>query len=135
MTVFPAYKFVKTHALSYRVTKFQGARESRFLSKLTDYLEAHLDNTELNMEALASEMALSRSQLNRKLKALTGKNPTLFVRDFRLQKARQLLASGFGNVSEVTDAVGISSPAYFSRIFTEAFGISPSEFQKQPQKG
>ncbi|MEL6673493.1 MAG: ATP-binding protein [Bacteroidota bacterium] len=111
------------------------SRESRFLSKLTDYLEAQLDNTELNIEALASEMALSRSQLNRKLKALTGKNPTLFVRDFRLQKARQLLASGFGNVSEVSDAVGISSPAYFSRIFTEAFGISPSEFQKQPQKG
>lgn len=107
------------------------SRESKFLNKLTAYLDAHLDNTELNMEALASEMALSRSQLNRKLKALTGKTPTLFVRQFRLEKARQLIKAGFGNVSEVSDEVGFSSPAYFSRVFTEAFDISPSDFQKQ----
>lgn len=107
--------------------------ESAFLNKLTNYLETNLDNTELTVEALASEMALSRSQLNRKLNSLTGQNPTIYIRNFRLQKAKQLLATGFGNISEVTDAVGISSPAYFSRIFGETFGISPSAFLKQPK--
>ena len=107
------------------------SRESRFLSKLTEFLEQNLDNSELSVEMLAEEMALSRSQFNRKLKALTGLNPTLFLRNFRLQKAKQLLVANFGNVSEVSDAVGISSPAYFSRIFSEAFGVSPTDFQKK----
>lgn len=107
-------------------------QESAFLTKLTDYLETNLDNTELTVEALASEMALSRSQLNRKLNSLTGQNPTIYIRNFRLQKAKQLLATGFGNISEVSDSVGISSPAYFSRIFADTFGTSPSEFLKRP---
>ncbi|MEM9983872.1 MAG: response regulator [Bacteroidota bacterium] len=110
------------------------SRESRFLSKLTSFLELNLDDSELSVEILAEEMALSRSQFNRKLKALTGFNPTLFLRNYRLQKAKQLLAADFGNVSEVSDAVGISSPAYFSRIFSEAFGVSPTDFQKKGVK-
>jgi len=106
------------------------SQESQFLLKLRDYLEAQLDNTELSIEQLAEEMALSRSQLARKLKALTGQTPTLFVRNFRMQRAKQLLEGGFGSVSEVADAVGISSSAYFSRIYSETFGYPPSE---QPQ--
>jgi len=107
------------------------SREAIFLQKLTDYLEANLDNSELSIEGLAGEMAMSRSQLNRKLKALTGQSPTLFIRNFRLQRARQLLEEGYGNISEIADKVGISSPAYFSRIFSETFGKAPSEWTKK----
>lgn len=113
------------------------SQEAQFLTKLTDFLEANIDHSELSIEELASEMALSRSQFNRKLKALTNKTPTLFVRNFRLQRAKQLLEQGFGNVSEVADAVGFSSLAYFSRIFSEEFGKSPSQWlvNKESPKG
>lgn len=102
--------------------------EAKFLTKLTDYLKVHMDNPELSVEELSSVMALSRSQFNRKLKALTGQTPTMFIRNFRMQRAKQLLEGGFGNVSEIADAVGISSPAYFSRVFTETFGVAPSHW-------
>ncbi|MEO0897064.1 MAG: ATP-binding protein [Bacteroidota bacterium] len=106
------------------------SRESQFLEKLTNFLENQLDKPDLSIEILADEMSLSRSQLSRKLKALTGTTPTMFVRNFRMQRAKQLLENDFGNVSEVADAVGISSPAYFSRVFTETFGKPPSDYLK-----
>ncbi|MEL6695716.1 MAG: ATP-binding protein [Bacteroidota bacterium] len=104
------------------------SQEALFLEKLTDYLEAHIDHTDMSVEEVADHMALSRSQLHRKLKALTGQSPSLFIRNFRLQRAKQLLEADFGNISEIADAIGISSPAYFSRIFTEKFGSSPSKW-------
>ena len=110
------------------------SQESIFLNKLTDFLESHLDNTELSVEMLAAGMALSRSQLHRKLKSLTGKTPTDFIKNFRLQRARQLLEKGYGNMAEIADAVGISTPSYFSRIFIEAFGVSPSQWTSEAMK-
>jgi len=104
------------------------SQEALFLEKLTDYLEAHIAHTDMSVEEVADHMALSRSQLHRKLKALTGQSPSLFIRNFRLQRAKQLLEADFGNISEIADAIGISSPAYFSRIFTEKFGSSPSKW-------
>lgn len=104
------------------------SQEAIFLNKLTSFLETRLDDPELSVEILAGEMALSRSQLHRKLKAMAGQTPTDFIKNFRLQRAKQLLEQGFGNMSEVSDAVGISSPSYFSKIFMEAFGVSPSQW-------
>ncbi|MEO0897065.1 MAG: ATP-binding protein [Bacteroidota bacterium] len=106
------------------------SQESTFLNKLKAYLEDQIDNSELNVEDLASEMAMSKTQLNRKLKAISGKSPAQFIRAFRLERARQLLKDGYGNVSEVSDAVGFSSVAYFSRIFSEEFNMSPSSWLK-----
>ncbi|MEM6804276.1 MAG: response regulator, partial [Bacteroidota bacterium] len=107
------------------------SQEAKFLNGLTELLEARLDDSELSVEIVANEMALSRSQLHRKLKALTGQSPTEFIKQFRLQRAKQLLEQGYGNMSDVCYAVGISSPSYFSKIFMEAFGVSPSRWPEK----
>ena len=70
---------------------------------------------------------MSRSQLYRKLKALTGQTPTLFLRKIRLERGRELLEQDYGNVSEVAYAVGFKDAGYFAKCFREAFGTLPKE--------
>ncbi len=101
--------------------------DQRFLEKVTTAIEENMDNEFFSVEDLASQVAFSRSQLHRKLKALTGKSPNELIRDFRLARAKELLEKGAGNVSEVAMEVGYSSVSYFTRSFKSAFGVSPSE--------
>lgn len=101
--------------------------DQRFLKKVTAAIEANMDNEFFSVEDLASAVAFSRSQLHRKLKALTGKGPNELIREFRLTRAKELLEKGHGNVSEVALEVGYSSLSYFTRSFKEAFGLPPSE--------
>ena len=101
--------------------------DQRFLEKVTSVIEANMDNEFFSVEDLASEVAFSRSQLHRKLKAMIGKSPNVLIRDFRLTRAKELLEKGAGNVSEIAMEVGYSSVSYFTRSFKQAFGVSPSE--------
>lgn len=100
--------------------------DQRFLDKVTAAIEENMSNEFFSVEDLASAVAFSRSQLHRKLKALTGKSPNELIRDFRLTRAKELLEKGHGNVSEVAIEVGYSSLSYFTRSFKEAFGVPPS---------
>ena len=90
-------------------------------------IENHLAEEEFSIEQFAGEVYMSRMQLHRKLKALTGKSASLYVRSFRLLKAKKVIEERQGNVSEIAYSVGFSSPAYFTKCFKEEFGISPSE--------
>ncbi len=101
-----------------------------FLQKIRQAIEAKIDNPELGVTHLCDAVNLSHTQLFRKLKALTGENPTLFIRKVRLQKAFQLLQTTEINVSEIAYAVGFSDPNYFSRAFHEEFGKAPSAIRK-----
>ena len=101
-----------------------------FLQKIRQVIEAHLDNSELGIAHLCDAVHLSHTQMFRKLKALTGQNPTLFIRKVRLQKAVLLLQTSEMNISEIAYAVGFSDPNYFSRAFHEEFGKSPSLIRK-----
>ena len=91
-------------------------------------VEEHLDDSDLDVATLAREVGLSRAQLRRKLKALTGQSTGEFVRRLRLQRGAQLLAGRFGNVTEVAMAVGFQNPSYFARCFREEFGTPPSGY-------
>ena len=75
-------------------------------------------------------MAMSESQLNRKLKALSGKTAAPFIRSIRLQEARKLLQTTELNISEIAYDTGFSDPHYFSRSFSQEFGVAPSSFRK-----
>ena len=77
---------------------------------------------------LCNLVAMSRSQLHRKLTALTGHSARVFVRHQRLRRAAKLFEGGYGNVTEVAYAVGFSSLSYFAQSFRELHGMSPSEF-------
>jgi AraC-like DNA-binding protein len=70
---------------------------------------------------------MSRSQLHRKLKALTNQSPNQIIRGMRLLRAKELLEKKAGNASEVAFMVGFSSLAYFSTCYRDKFGVSPSE--------
>ncbi|MEZ4688088.1 MAG: response regulator [Bacteroidia bacterium] len=103
--------------------------DEQFLAKLSACIEERIDDSELKISDLEEAMLLSNMQLYRKLKALTGLSPTLFIRSVRLQKAKALLEQGELNVSEVAYSTGFSDPAYFSRVFKEAYGASPVDLR------
>ena len=75
-------------------------------------------------------MEISRPQLHRKLKALTNKSTSFYIRSFRLHRAKQLLQTTNLNVSEIAFEVGFANLSYFSRVFKEEFGISPLETRR-----
>lgn len=102
-----------------------------FLRQLTTFINQHLDDSDLSVERIASAMALSRVQVHRKMKGLTGMATSDFLRLYRLKRAKQLISQQYGNMSEVAYATGFSSPAQFSRSFKKEFDLSPSDFAKK----
>ncbi|HMQ88117.1 MAG TPA: ATP-binding protein [Flavilitoribacter sp.] len=104
--------------------------EDPFLQKFYALVEKELANPDLDMVRLCRSLGMSRSQVFRKLKALTGKSASLFIRSIRLQKGRQLLADSDLTVSEVAYEVGFTSLNYFSAAVFEEFGIRPSATRK-----
>ncbi|GAA4350679.1 hypothetical protein GCM10023185_08670 [Hymenobacter saemangeumensis] len=101
--------------------------EEVFLNKALAVVEAHFQDAEFDVEVFASELAMSRIQLYRKLKALTDQSPTDFIRTLRLRRAAQLLEAQAGTVADVAYQVGFQSLSYFSRAFREQYGHPPSE--------
>ncbi|SDJ83331.1 Signal transduction histidine kinase [Catalinimonas alkaloidigena] len=105
--------------------------DQKFLADLTRLIQERLAEPELNVNALAREVGLSRVQLYRKVKALLGVGISDYIKTQRLQRAKTLLQQQELTVAEVAYAVGFSSPAYFSTVFKSQFDQSPSEFIKQ----
>jgi signal transduction histidine kinase/DNA-binding response OmpR family regulator len=103
--------------------------DESFLRRVLDTIEKYLDEETFSVVELGREVGMSRSQLHRKLKALTGQSPNQIIRNMRLQRARDLLEKGAGNASEVALMVGFSSLAYFSKCFKDAFGQTPSQLK------
>lgn len=101
-----------------------------FLQRLREHIQAGLSDAEFGVPQLALAVPMSQMQLYRKLKALTGKTPSLFIRSYRLQKGLELLQKGELNISEVAYEVGFADPSYFSRVFQKEFGKSPRYFTK-----
>ncbi len=102
--------------------------EDKFLKKFTDIVHENLAETDLNIEWLSKQMTMSRGHLHRKLKLLTDKSPSEFVRIIKLNKSLSLLKNGEYNISEVSYMVGFNSPSYFTNCFKEQFKMSPTEF-------
>jgi len=103
------------------------ASEETFLTQCFEILEAQLSHENFSIDELVKSVGMSRAQLYRKLQALTGKAPSIFIRDLRLDKARSLLRRKVGNISEVAYEVGFSNPSYFAKCFAKRFGCLPSE--------
>jgi CheY-like chemotaxis protein len=101
--------------------------ENDYVNKALQFVINNIDNPAYSVNELAADMCISRSQLHRKLTLYTGNSATQFIRMIRLEKAKDLLESNFGNVEEVAYACGFSSRSYFSSSFVEYFGKKPSE--------
>ncbi len=103
------------------------AIDQRFIERLRAAVEQEIDNENLSVEDLARQMTMSRSQLHRKMSALTGQSAGIFLRNYRLDRAMEMLQAQAGNVGEIAWKVGFGNSKYFSTAFKERFGMSPSE--------
>jgi signal transduction histidine kinase/DNA-binding response OmpR family regulator len=103
--------------------------EDAFLTKLNAIIQDKMEDEDFGILQLCRAMQMSRTQLHRKITALTGKSTSIYIRYLRLQKAKHLLKKPEMNISEIAFAVGFSDPNYFTRTFTEEFGITPSSFR------
>ena len=100
--------------------------EEQFLLNVRSAIEKNLDNDKFGVEDLAAEIGLSRVQLHRKFKALTGQTTNKFIRSYRLNTAMELIRKKAGTIAEISYQVGFSSPSYFTKCFVEEFGKPPS---------
>jgi signal transduction histidine kinase/DNA-binding response OmpR family regulator len=103
--------------------------EEVFLIRVIDSIKKHLLDEEFTVDILAREVGMSRSQLHRKLVAITDLSASDFIRSYRLNLAREKIENKTGSISEIAYEVGFNSPSYFSKAFKEKFGVSPSEFE------
>jgi DNA-binding response OmpR family regulator len=105
--------------------------DRNFLRKAIEIFQNHLEESDYSVEKFSREIAMSRSQIYRKLQALTGHSFSTFLRIYRIKKAAELLKEHAGNVTEVAYRVGFNNLSYFSRSFQEQFGESPSYYKKR----
>ena len=105
--------------------------DQEFLIKATELVKKNLGK-EFNVDDLCMEMGMSRSSLYNKVKALTDRSPSDFVRQIRMTEAATLLKSKRHTVAEVSDMMGYSDPKYFTDIFKKHYGMTPSAYMKQP---
>lgn len=105
--------------------------DKKFMSNLVDYIEENMMNDDFSIDALAVEMAMSRSVFYKKIKSLTGQNPKDFIRDIKMKKAANLLREEKYSVGEIAYLTGYPNAKYFSTAFKKYFGTSPSVFNEK----
>ncbi|GFI39817.1 alkaline phosphatase synthesis transcriptional regulatory protein PhoP [Muribaculaceae bacterium] len=105
--------------------------ENEFYARFLKLVESRMGDADMNVDQLASEMGLGRSQLYRKIKALTNYSPVELIRNLRLKRARHLLTTTDRSISEIAYEVGFSTPAYFSKCYREAYGETPTELRSR----
>ena len=105
----------------------------RLVSKVMEVIRQNIDNQDLSVETLCTEVGISRVHLNRRLKELVGTSPSVLIRNVRLRQAAYLMVKNNVNISEVAFRVGYSSLSHFSNSFREYMGMSPREFVSRYQ--
>ena len=107
--------------------------DERFLEKLNDTISNRIEDTDLDVEKLASMMNMSRVTLYRKIKAISNLSPLELINIIRLKKAAELLAEGEYKIYEISAIIGYSSQSNFTRNFNKQFNMTPSEYMQSLQ--
>ena len=105
--------------------------DEKLLKKMFCYVEDRIGDADLNIEEICDSIGMSRTNLYRKMKSLTGLSMAEFIKELRLKRAAQLLSEKKFNVNEVCYMVGFTDPDYFRKCFKAAFGLAPSEYAKK----
>ena len=105
--------------------------DAQFLTILMEYVETIWNDASFNVTHFSRHLKMSTSQFYRKLKKLTGKSPTIFLRDVRLKRAMLMLHYKKGNITEIANKSGFNSLTYFSKCFKDCFNILPSKYLQQ----
>lgn len=122
-------KSIKVEPSSITITSV----DERFMQDVIDLVDLNIGDSDFSVEQLAKEVGVSSAQLYRKVKALTGMAPNEFIRDIRLKRSTLLLKESGLTIAEISYKVGFGNPKYFSRCFSQQYGVSPKAF-KQTQK-
>lgn len=109
--------------------------DDQFIKRLFNICQQHITETDFNVDILGKEAGMSRSQLHRKLKGLTGQSATEFIKTLRLKRAALLIAESHENISKIAYEVGFNSLSYFNKSFKELFGRTPSDFSNNKNDG
>ena len=91
-------------------------------------INAHLSDSDLNIDLLTKEVGISRAQLHRKMKEMTGISTSEFIRNIRLEQAARLIKENKINITQVAYSVGFNNQAHFSTVFKKYFGVTPTEY-------
>ena len=110
-----------------------GAQDQTFVTKLREVIRDNMGDSDFSVERIGEEIGLSRVQLYRKVKALTGQTPVELLRKARLERGRRLIEKTEKSVSEIAYEVGFTSPSYFNKCFKDEFGISPGAMRENMQ--
>ena len=105
--------------------------DERFCRKLERIVNARLRNPNLNIDIIAAQFGIGRTNFYRKVRELMGTSPNDYLRKCRMERAAELLNNSESTVSEVCVQVGIPDAQYFSRVFKAYFGVSPSIYREQ----
>jgi transcriptional regulator GlxA family with amidase domain len=105
-------------------------KEAGFLISINKCILDNLGDERFDANALSNAMAMSRAQLLRRLKAVTGNSPGFYIKALRLEKAKELLETSELSVSETAFKTGFGTPSNFTKVFTEKYGITPSQFRR-----
>jgi signal transduction histidine kinase/DNA-binding response OmpR family regulator len=103
-------------------------QDNLFMTELYRLMETELSNPELNIARMTEVLKISRTKLYYKIKGLTGTNPNVFFKTYKLNRAAELLLEGKYNISEIADITGFSTLPHFSTSFKKRFGVAPSEY-------
>ena len=101
------------------------SQDKTFVTRLREIIQQHLVDSDFSVERLGEEIGLSRVQVYRKVKVLTGKTPVELLRKARLMKARTMVTTTDRSIAEIAYATGFTSPSYFNKCFKDEFGVSP----------
>ncbi len=104
--------------------------DETFVKEALESVEKNMSNSEFSVEDLCKDVGMSRMQLYRKLKAITGQSANEFIRTIRLKRAAQLIVQNQLSIAEVTYEVGFTDLQYFRNCFKKQFNINPSEYAK-----
>ena len=105
-------------------------QDNAFMTELYQLMEKELANSELDVSRMTELLHMSRTKFYYKVKGLTGENPSVFFKRYKLNRAAQLILERKYNVSEIADMTGFSTLSHFSTSFKKQFGVSPSEYLK-----
>lgn len=121
-------KISRDFQVTPKAVKAMQSPDEEMLQKLLDLMEANIDNSDFNVNAMCDSVNLSHMHFIRKIKQLTGKRPVELLRSFRMKRAKDLLSQGKMTIAEVAYSVGFDIPGSFSRAFKKEFGESPTTF-------
>lgn len=127
-------KGIKSHfsKLNNHVERLSETRpkEAAFLTNINNCILKNMEDERFDANALSTAMTMSRAQLLRRLKSITGNSPGFYIKTLRLEKAKELLETLDVSVSEAAYKTGFGSPSNFTKVFTDKYGLTPSQFRR-----